>query len=45
MPTHLWRRPSGWTFQRRVPSHLVDRFGKLVRRSLGSGPIDCQASL
>jgi integrase len=24
---YLWRRPSGWTFQIRIPSSLVSRFG------------------
>lgn len=35
MATHLWRRTSGWTYQRRVPKHLVSALGVMVRTPLG----------
>lgn len=35
MATHLTRRSSGWTYQRRVPKHLINAFGSLVRSPLG----------
>lgn len=35
MATHLWRRSSGWTYQRRVPKHLVNSFGAVIRAPLG----------
>lgn len=35
MATHLTRRSSGWTYQRRVPKHLVKTLGVVVRAPLG----------
>jgi hypothetical protein len=34
---YLWRRPSGWTFQIRVPSQLVSQFGGTKPTHRGCG--------
>lgn len=35
MATHLWRRQSGYVYQRRVPISLVPEYGTVIRMKLG----------
>lgn len=35
MATHLWRRQSGYMFQRRVPLSLVPEYGTVIRVTIG----------